>query len=65
MKKKLISILIAIILITGVSKAVTLTQRLGNEYITTTVDQGEIITMKFKSKPGFKFTKWTNEPGFN
>lgn len=58
MKKKLILILTVMILLTGKAQALTLTQKLGNEYIETEVEEGERVTMSFTSKVGFQFKNW-------
>lgn len=47
-----------LVLLIGKAEALTLTQKLGNEYIVTTVEQGDEVEMTFTSKVGFKFKNW-------
>lgn len=51
------------ILIIGQANAATLTQKLGSEYITTTVEAGRTVNMEFTSKIGYQFKNWTVEAG--
>ena len=51
------------ILITSQVNAATLTQKLGSEYMTTTVENGETVNMEFTSKLGYQFKSWTVEAG--
>ena len=57
MKKKIILLIISMLLIIGKVDAATLTQRLGDEYISTTRETGKTVNMEFTSKIGFQFTK--------
>lgn len=63
MKKKIILLIISMLLLVGKVDAATLTQRLGDEYISTTIEAGKTVNMEFTSKLGFQFTKWTVEEG--
>ena len=51
-------VLTALVLLIGKAEALTLTQKLGNEYIVTSVESGEEVNMTFTSKVGFKFKNW-------
>ena len=59
MKRKLTLIIFTVlVLLIGKAEALTLTQKLGDEYIVTTVEQGDEVEMTFTSKVGFKFKNW-------
>ena len=51
-------VLTVLVLLIGKAEALTLTQKLGDEYIVTTVEQGDEVEMTFTSKVGFKFKNW-------
>jgi len=63
MNKKLTMVLVVLLLLIGKVDAATVTQKVGEKYISQTVNEGRQVRMKFINKTGYTFTKWTVESG--
>ena len=63
LKTIITTIFLLTLILNNKALAVTLTQKLGNETVNATVEEGAKVTMKFKPKSGYTFKKWTVEAG--